>query len=366
MDLIFVVGGGCSGRITDGSQSFGSPGRSAIQVHGAPDAGYLLHGTLETSIYEAVSLPNMDMFSEKIRLFAHKNLPSPLEKLKNATGVHSPTSVITSDPYTVVVVAGARVARTRVINNDANPKWNEHFLVPVAHHTFDIVFVVKDQDVMGSQYIGEVRISAKLLMNGGVINGWFDLLNKEGKSPKEGAKLRLSARYIPVEQSSIYVQGVGSAHGVPNTYFPLRKGCRLTLYQDAHIYDNTLPNIVLDGGLPFVHGHCWEETCTAINDAQHLVYVAGWSVWDKVRLVRDPNRPVVEGGNLTLGELLKKKASQGVRVLMLAWDDKSSHDLLFIKTVRCNLIFLSLIKILRVLNIIESLSFVVNHLITNI
>jgi len=305
----------------------------AIQVHGTADAGYLLHGTLEASIYEAVSLPNMDMFSEKIRLFAHKNLPSPLEKLKNATRVHGPSSVITSDPYTVVGIAGARVARTRVINNDANPKWNEHFLIPVAHHAFDVRFVVKDQDVMGSQYIGEARISAKLLLNGGVVDGWFDLVNKEGKPSKEGAKIRLSARYIPVEQSVIYTQGVGSAHGVPNTYFPLRKGCRLALYQDAHVYDHTLPNIVLDGGLPYVHGHCWEEICTAINDAQHLVYIAGWSVWDKVRLVRDGNRPVVEGGDVTLGDLLKKKASQRVRVQVLTWDDKSSHDVLFIKTV---------------------------------
>jgi len=317
------------GRITDESPSFGG----AIQVHGTPDSAYLLHGTLEVSIHEAVSLPNMDMFSEKIRLFAHKNLPGPLEKLKSATRAHGPSSVITSDPYTVVVIAKARVARTRVINNDANPKWREHFRIPVAHHCFDVRFVVKDQDVMGSQYIGEVSIAAKLLLHGGVADGWFDLVNKEGKPSKEGAKLRLSARYIPVEQSVIYSQGVGSAHGVPNTYFPLRKGCRVTLYQDAHVYDHTLPKIVLDGGLPYVHGLCWEEICTAINDAQHLVYVAGWSVWDKVKLVRDANRPVVEGGDMTLGELLKKKASQGVRVLVLAWDDKSSHDVLFVKTV---------------------------------
>lgn len=306
----------------------------AIQVHGTPDEGYLLHGTLEASIHEAVSLPNMDMFSEKLRVFADKNLPRPLQKLKNAGRAHGPSSVITSDPYTVVVVAGARVARTRVINNDANPKWNEHFLVPVAHYAHTIRFVVKDQDVMGSERIGEVSIAANLLANGGVVDGWFDLVDKEGIPSKEGAKLRVSARYISVEQSAIYSQGVGSAHGVPNTYFPLRKGCRVRLYQDAHVYDHSLPSVMLDGGVPYQHGRCWEEMCTAINDAQHLVYIAGWSVWDKVRLVRDVNRPVVDGGDMTLGELLKKKASQNVRVLLLVWDDKSSHDVLFIKTVK--------------------------------
>jgi phospholipase D1/2 len=36
---------------------------------------------------------------------------------------------------------------------------------------------------------------------------------------------------------------------------------------------------------------------------------------------------------LTLGELLKRKSAEGVRVLMLVWDDKTSHQNPFIKTV---------------------------------
>jgi phospholipase D1/2 len=322
----------CAGRVTDENEYVVPPG-SAIQLHGAAEFGYLLHGTLETRVYEAVNLPNMDMFSERVRVFAHDKLPGPLEKLKKATGVHGPTTVITSDPYTVVVVAGARVARTRVINNNANPKWNEHFLVPVAHHAHHVTFVVKDQDVMGSQLIGKVTISAKLLLDGGVVDGWFDVLNNDGKPCHAGAKLRVSARYHPVEHTLVYAHGAGTALGVPNTYFPLRKGCRLTLYQDAHVYDDALPNVMLDGGLSYNHGRCWEDISTAIHDAQHLVYIVGWSVWDKVALVRDVKRPLVAGGNLTLGELLKHKARQGVRVLLLLWDDKSSHDLHFVKTV---------------------------------
>ena len=268
------------------------------------------------------------MFSESLRQYA--------SKLKEATGLNPP-SKITSDPYTTVVLAGARVARTRVISNNANPVWKEHFLIPVAHYTHTIVLEVKDQDILGSQFIGKVTISAGLVINGGVVDGWYDLLNMQGNPCKAGAKLQFSARYVPVEQNPIYTQGVGSGtHGVPNTYFPLRKGGRLTLYQDAHIYDNTLQRIPLDGGKSFVQARCWEEMCTAINDAKHLVYIAGWSVFDKITLVRDVSRPVVEGGNLTLGELLKKKASQGVRVLMLVWDDKTSHDILFSATVCSN------------------------------
>lgn len=247
--------------------------------------------------------------------------------------MRAPTS-ITSDPYTTVVLAGARVARTRVLSNNVNPVWNERFQIPVAHFAHEIVLEVKDQDVMGSQFIGKVSFSAGLVLNGGLVDGWYPLLNHQGNPCFAGAKLQFTAQFVPVEQNPLYTQGVGSsAHGVPSTYFPLRRGCRLTLYQDAHIYDNTLPSIPLDGGKFFVQARCWEEMCSAINDAKHLVYISGWSVFDKITLVRDVNRPVVEGGTLTLGELLKKKANQGVRVLMLVWDDKTSHDILFVKSV---------------------------------
>jgi hypothetical protein len=40
------------------------------------------------------------------------------------------------------------------------------------------------------------------------------------------------------------------------------------------------------------------------------------------------------GGDLTLGDLLKYKSEEGVRVLLLVWDDKTSHDKVFFKTVR--------------------------------
>ena len=52
-----------------------------------------------------------------------------------------------------------------------------------------------------------------------------------------------------------------------------------------------------------------------------------WSVYSKITLIRDPNRPK-PGGDETLGQLLKRRASEGVRVLMLVWDDRTSVGLL--------------------------------------
>ncbi|KAK1647590.1 hypothetical protein QYE76_065395 [Lolium multiflorum] len=44
----------------------------------------------------------------------------------------------------------------------------------------------------------------------------------------------------------------------------------------------------------------------------------GWSIYTEITLLRDANRPKPPAGH-TLGELLKKKAGEGVTVLMLVW-----------------------------------------------
>ncbi|XP_074583085.1 phospholipase D alpha 1-like [Curcuma longa] len=74
-------------------------------------------------------------------------------------------------------------------------------------------------------------------------------------------------------------------------------------------------------------GRCWEDIFDAISNAQHLIYIAGWSVYTEITLLRDLKRPR-PGGDVTLGQLLKRKSSEGVKVLMLVWDDRTSGGLL--------------------------------------
>lgn len=107
----------------------------------------------------------------------------------------------------------------------------------------------------------------------------------------------------------------------------------MKLYQDAHVRPGELPEIEIDNGKVFEHGTCWEDICHAILEAHHLIYLVGWSIYDKVRLVREKTRETeVDVENMTLGELLKYKSQEGVRVCLLVWDDKTSHDKFFIKT----------------------------------
>ncbi|KAL7158597.1 hypothetical protein ABFS83_02G154800 [Erythranthe nasuta] len=286
----------------------------------------LLHGNLDILVHEAKNLPNMDMFHKTIGDMFNKlpgNVSSKIEGQINRK--------ITSDPYVSIVITGATLGRTYVISNDENPVWMQKFVVPVAHHAAEVNFVVKDNDVLGTQHIGTVSIPVEQIYGGGNINGSFPILNPSGKPCKNGAVLKLSIQYYPIEQLSIYHYGIGAGPdypGVHGTYFPLRRGGKVTLYQDAHVPDGVLPNLMLDNGTNYAHGKCWRDIFEAIRNARRLIYITGWSVWHKVRLVRDDNSL----SDYTLGELLKSKSQEGVRVLLLVWDDPTSRSILGYKT----------------------------------
>ncbi|XP_028774530.1 phospholipase D delta isoform X2 [Neltuma alba] len=142
-------------------------------------------------------------------------------------------------------------------------------------------------------------------------------------------------KFTPVEKNPLYLRGIANDpehKGVRHAYFPLRKASSVRLYQDAHVPEGMLPKIELEGGKVYKHEKCWEDICYAISEAHHMVYIVGWSIYHKVKLIREPSRPLPRGGDLTLGELLRYKSEEGVRVLLLVWDDKTSHDKLFFKS----------------------------------
>ncbi|PON49953.1 Phospholipase D [Parasponia andersonii] len=221
------------------------------------------------------------------------------------------------------------------IKNAQNPYWNEHFVLALAHPVDNLEFRVKDDDLFGAELIGVTRIPAEEIASGKTISGWFPIIGSSGKPPKQDTALRLEMKFTPCEKNPLYRHGIAGdpeEKGVRHTYFPVRKGGSVRLYQDAHVFDDMLPKIELDGRKVFTQEKCWEDICYAISEAHHMIYIVGWSIYHKVKLVREPSRPLPRGGDLTLGELLKYKSEEGVRVLLLVWDDKTSHDAYFIKT----------------------------------
>ncbi|CAJ1975608.1 unnamed protein product [Sphenostylis stenocarpa] len=144
-------------------------------------------------------------------------------------------------------------------------------------------------------------------------------------------------KFTPVEENLLYQRDIAADPEhceVRNTYFPVRKGSSVRLYQEAQCPESgkgKLPEVKLENGEVYRHGKCWEGICYAISEAHHMVYLVGWSIYHKVKLVREPTRTFPRG-DLTLGELLKCKSEEGVRVLLLVWDDKTSHDKILLKT----------------------------------
>ncbi|KAK8587947.1 hypothetical protein V6N12_022409 [Hibiscus sabdariffa] len=325
--------GGSLGRADSANQSFfpskDSQNGQSMQIvpfHKGSLRVLLLHGNLDMWVFEAKNLPNMDMFHKTLGdVFG--NFSINVSKKVGGKGEVK----ITSDPYVTISIATAVIGRTYVINNNENPVWMQHFCVPVAHHAAEVRFVVKDSDILGSDIIGTVAIPVEQIYSGQKIEGSYPILNDRGKPCKPAAVLRLSIQYTPMENLSIYHHGVGAGPdyvGVPGTYFPLRKGVKVTLYQDAHVPDGILPTMKLDQGKTYVHGKCWSDIFDAIHQARRLIYITGWSVWHKVRLVRDAG----PASDCTLGDILRSKSQEGVRVLLLLWDDPTSRSILGYKT----------------------------------
>lgn len=299
-----------------------------------------LHGDLDLKIVEARCLPNMDLISERLRRFftGFDSCRAPFHSGGDGGsegGKRRHHHIITSDPYVTVCLADATVARTRVISNSQFPIWNEHFKIPLAHPAPHVEFQVKDNDVFGAELIGIATVSAQRIKSGEVISEWLPVIGQGGKPAKRDAAIRVEMKFTPCAGGPAYGRSSADQEDnldVRDTYFPARTGGSVTLYQDAHVPEGMMPEIQLDDGQVFRHDSCWEDICHAILEAHHVVYVVGWSIYHKVKLVREPSKPLPSGGNLNLGELLKYKSQEGVRVLLLVWDDKTSHSRFFINT----------------------------------
>lgn len=99
--------------------------------------------------------------------------------------------------------------------------------------------------------------------------------------------------------------------------------------QDAHVPPGLLPPIPCPdtgtvrnaGTLP----SAWGDIFTAIRDAKLLIYIATWHFTHSAR-AQPPRENGAENPpeGPTIGELLKRKAEEGVRVNIILWDVVSS------------------------------------------
>ncbi|XP_047313140.1 phospholipase D alpha 1 [Impatiens glandulifera] len=280
-------------------------------------AQILLHGTLHVTIFEVDSLQ-----SGRSGHFFSKFM----ENVEEAVGFGKGTPKI----YATIDLEKARVGRTRLIQNDPNnPRWYESFHIYCAHLASNVIFTVKDDNPIGATLIGRAYIPVRDILDGEEIDRWVEILDGNKNPIHAGSKIHVKLQFFEVSRDRNWARGIRSSKfpGVPYTFYPQRVGCRVSLFQDAHIPDKFIPRIPLTGGKLYEPHRCWEDVFDAVTNAKHLIYITGWSVYTEITLIRDSRRQK-PGGDITLGELLKKKASEGVRVLMLVWDDRTSVGLL--------------------------------------
>ena len=82
-----------------------------------------------------------------------------------------------SDPFVNVKLGKARIAKSAIIDNSLNPKWNESFKVEVCHRASNVIFDVRDKDHVNTEAIGKVQISTSEIIDGNVVEGWFPIMN---------------------------------------------------------------------------------------------------------------------------------------------------------------------------------------------
>lgn len=254
----------------------------------------LLHGVLYVTIREAKDLPNKDSLLNKIRLVRH---------------IHKDVS----DPYVTVTLGYARIVKTKIIKNDLNPKWNETFIVEVAHNTDHVEVHVYDKDKIGHRHMAKCRIAVEKLIELRLIDGWFELEDDDGESI--GASINFELRYRPARDENLTPE-------VSHCYFPMKTDCKVTLYQDAHTPESPFhKQVKLADGSTYKPANAYRDMYEAISGAKHFVLITGWSVYTKISLLRGE-----QDDKTTLGDLLVKKAKENVLVMAMVWNEKLSVD----------------------------------------
>ncbi|TVU03984.1 hypothetical protein EJB05_50465, partial [Eragrostis curvula] len=302
----------------DGNET-STPGMGCQQEDAALGDVVYLHGVLELTVFEAEHLHNA----------FHGRIMEATEKMEQSMGVHC---LQHSKLYVDIDVGAARVARTREVEfHPTAPAWNQSFRLHCAYPAETVTFTVKNQHLIGAGVLGAGSVPAARLASGQPLECWLDLRGGEHAHETHTPSLRVRLQFLDVERDPCWDAGVQlpGFSGVKPAFFPERTNCNVTLYQNAHLSDAFDPRVRLDGGRAYRPARLWEDLYAAIRDARRFVYVAGWSVSTGITLVRDAGRkvPGAEPG-VTLGELLKRKADEGVAVLVMPWQDQTSISFL--------------------------------------
>ncbi|XP_019153553.1 PREDICTED: synaptotagmin-5-like [Ipomoea nil] len=124
-------------------------------------------------------------------------------KLVQAKGLTNKDLIGKSDPYAVLYVRPVRerTKKSKTINNDLNPVWNEHFQFivedPLTQHL--VVKIYDDEGLQASELIGCAHIRLNELEPGKVKDVWLELVKdlEIQRDKKDRGKVNLELLYCP-------------------------------------------------------------------------------------------------------------------------------------------------------------------------
>ena len=229
-----------------------------------------------------------------------------------------------------------RLLKTRHIDDDLSPVFDEEFYCPVAHITEGILFKVKDKDVVKDETLGkyflpvgellrkvtdvDVEQDSDLTLGDLKHVGVHKVVHLDGK--KDHGQLEFFVEFIPAMMLCRSME-------VPGTYFRELKGNTVKLYMNADD-DGSAPVIKYGGEgeeKTWVPPRLWHDIYHAICNAKHFVYAVGWSFDVDQYLLRGAELESVANSKYSakFGELLKQKSDEGVVVNLMQWDEPSSN-----------------------------------------
>jgi hypothetical protein len=112
------------------------------------------------------------------------------------------------DAYVVLQLSSShRVMRTKIIDCNYEPEWDQTFLITVGSAKRDVLHIrVRDNDmVLRDQNVSELKIALKELQYGCVHEAWYDLTPFRGF--KKGGKIFLKLQLAPEDSIPFAVVG---------------------------------------------------------------------------------------------------------------------------------------------------------------
>lgn len=317
-----------AGRKLRGRQSADGVMDEEERGYDAPGPGNaFLHGTLRVKIVEARNVEGKGL-----------NFMGLLERAVTS-------SIDGVDPYCSVKLGYNKILQTPVVQNDASPKWSTEATFDLCNEFEALEFRLKAAKRSGPlsivskvKHLSMFSITAEEIKAKNSLSGWFPLVRYQAEKnafgvddsdsesdddngadgPEDGSygDLHVQIEYIPVGGGN----ELRDVHA-PRTYFPARHGVNVKFYQDADCPPGSLPVIPFRPN--YEHGRCYRDMSKAIMEATEFIYITGWAVWPELVMVRT-DYPGDEWKGLTIGEMLKQKAEEGVTVCIMVWDELAS------------------------------------------